>query len=449
MRQNHDIRYVCERCVNDPVLHDWIAAEGQEIACTFCDNAKGPSVSIEQLAERIDTTIRQFYRPGPMQPTLPRDRDDDHVHWEQDGESVPRVLEDICRVEYDVAESLAEALSSSESYDDGDRAMYGDETKLVHVEPDATSWLVMWEEFEQRIKHRQRFFDRRADEYLQRLIGDLAGFRDGAALLRIGPGTDYRSLYRARLAQSDDEARAFVKRPLMHLVPPPPAIVSPGRMNPTGIPAFYGAFSSDVCVAEVRPPVGGVVVVARFHIVRPLTLLDLSYFGRTFYTESTFSAEYSDIINRLQFLRELQERLTRPVTPRDEPLEYVPTQAVAEFVSRRMKLDGLVYNSAQLGATAHREPDEPDRPLFGILNKQPVDKCNVALFGRARRVGRLRSSATTLDNRQGKDIRHALECDSEDPEPRRVLRLQLWSKIDYALCPSRTTQTDDRELFER
>jgi hypothetical protein len=437
---------VCVKCVGDLVLKAWIDDEGEDVACTFCENEDGPSVTAEQLAERIDAPIREFYQPGPRERRW--SRGDAHSDWEQQGYELHELLQEICAVEYEVAEAVAEALTDSESIDDGDFARYG-ETKLVHIDPDPIAWRSVWEEFEERIKHRSRFFDTKAEEYLKKLIGDLAEFRDGAALLRIGPRTAHRSLYRARVAQSDEQAREFVRDPLKHLGPPPPSSATPGRMNPAGIPVFYGAFAPEVCIAEVRSPVGGVVVVGHFRIIRPLRLLDLSYFGRTLYPESIFLPEYGEIIKRLEFLRELQERLSRPVTPSDESLEYVPTQAVAEYIARRMQLDGVVYNSSQIGppAVANGKP-EAELPLFGILRTQPVTQCNVALFGRAALVGPVRSESSDAET-SGATPGHALELDARDPEPHRVSRIQVSSVVDYKLYPQRDAGFDDDEDFFR
>jgi hypothetical protein len=440
---------VCAKCVGDPVLKQWIEQTGDDIACAFCDNEDGPSITVQELADRIDEPLRQFYKPGLSEPRMSSNPDDDHMEWYQDGQELLEVLQEVCEIGPDVAEMLTKTLLlAPESGDDGGFA-WDDDTRLVHIDPDPTEWRQLWEEFEQRIKHSSRFFDTKADEYLNKLIGDLARFRNGAALLHVGPQTAYESLFRARLAQSEEQAREFVRDPLAHLVPPPPSGAKPGRMNPAGIPVFYGAFSPDVCIAEVRSHVGGVVVVGQFRFVQPLTLLDLSYFGRTFYSESMFLPEYGEIVNRLAFLRELQETLSRPVTPSDEPLEYVPTQAVAEFIARRLHLHGVVYNSSQTGPPDEDDKPQDELPLFRIFSKQPVSQCNVALFGDAAKVGHMRSNDWNADGHVRKP-RYSLELGPEDPEPRRVTGIQVWSEIDHTLYPVKegTEPDHDEEIFD-
>jgi len=45
----------------------------------------------------------------------------------------------------------------------------------------------------------------------------------------------------------------------------------------------------------------------------------------------------------------LSERITQPVMPNDEPFEYLPTQAIADFLATRSttELDGIIYPSVQ------------------------------------------------------------------------------------------------------
>lgn len=159
-------------------------------------------------------------------------------------------------------------------------------------------------------------------------------------------------------------------------------------MNPAGIPAFYGAFAQDVAIAEVRPPVGGRVAVGKFKLLRPIKLLDMSVMPYGFHNESIFSARYDDARNKVSFLRRLHRRVSRPVLPSDETIAYLPTQAVAAYVSNVMKLDGVIYGSLQIGA---------EGDLYDPVSR---DKCNVALFGKAARVLGAEPDRSALDDEE-------------------------------------------------
>jgi len=52
----------------------------------------------------------------------------------------------------------------------------------------------------------------------------------------------------------------------------------------------------------------------------------------------------------MMFLRKLSSRIARPVMPDDQESEYLPTQAVADFLATEGKvpLDGILYPSVQV-----------------------------------------------------------------------------------------------------
>jgi hypothetical protein len=106
--------------------------------------------------------------------------------------------------------------------------------------------------------------------------------------------------------------------------------------------------------------------VARFEIIRKLRLLDL-----TALRDISVTADIADfgLAGRKEsavFLRSLSERIARPVTPDDEPLEYLATQAIADFLATEdsVSIDGIIFPSAQSAG----------------------DACNVVLFYKAARV---------------------------------------------------------------
>jgi len=120
-------------------------------------------------------------------------------------------------------------------------------------------------------------------------------------------------------------------------------------MNARGISVFYGATNASVALAEVRPPVGSKVVVARFIITRPLRLLDLTALDDVRDGGSIFDPSLKGRLERAAFLRSLGQRMTRPVMPDDEAFDYLATQAIANFLATENEpiLDGIIFGSAQ------------------------------------------------------------------------------------------------------
>jgi RES domain len=59
--------------------------------------------------------------------------------------------------------------------------------------------------------------------------------------------------------------------------------------------------------------------------------------------------ELAGRMERAMFLRSLNQRITRPVMPDDEAFEYLPTQAIADFLATENdpSLDGIIFPSVQ------------------------------------------------------------------------------------------------------
>jgi hypothetical protein len=209
-----------------------------------------------------------------------------------------------------------------------------------------------WRSFENSLKTEARFFSRTAANHLTSIfdgIGELQT-RDGRPLVvDAGPGTDFHTLYRARVFQSDDKLEAALGRPDIHLGSPPAPLAAAGRMNARGISVFYGTNNQKAAIAEVRPPVGSQIAVVQFEIIRKLRLLDLTALNDVRDTESISDFGLAGRMEGAVFLRSLSGRITPPAMPDDEPFEYLATQAIADFLATEVSapLDGIIFPSVQ------------------------------------------------------------------------------------------------------
>jgi hypothetical protein len=209
-----------------------------------------------------------------------------------------------------------------------------------------------WRSFENSLKTEARFFSRTAANHLTSIfdgIGELQT-RDGRPLVvDAGPGTDFHTLYRARVFQSHDKLEAALGRPDIHLGSPPAPLAVAGRMNARGISVFYGTNNQKAAIAEVRPPVGSQIAVVQFEIIRKLRLLDLTALNDVRDTESISDFGLAGRMEGAVFLRSLSGRITPPVMPDDEPFEYLATQAIADFLATEVSapLDGIIFPSVQ------------------------------------------------------------------------------------------------------
>jgi len=133
------------------------------------------------------------------------------------------------------------------------------------------------------------------------------------------------------------------------LGPPPSARAVAGRMNARGISVFYGATEPEIALAEVRPPVGSRVTIARFDVIRPLRLLDVAALRAIIVDGSVFDRDYIHRLRKAVFLERLGERIVMPVMPEDEPADYLITQAIADYLAGLSNpiIDGIVFPSVQ------------------------------------------------------------------------------------------------------
>lgn len=367
MNNNNDSdlnKWLCHQCIGEPYLKNEVLSKGHHAQCSYC-HQKARSYEIEEIAEHIERAFEQHYRrtsdqPSYWQQSLLSDRESDY-EWDRDGEPVVWAIMNAADIPEDAAQDIQMLLEDKHA--DFDTAAMGEETEFCsdsHYEERETTdhvWQQEWLNFEASLKTEARFFNEIALTHLTSIFKEIdkVSTIDGRPLvIDAGPDTKLTEIYRARIFQDDDILERALCRPDEHLGPPPPHLARAGRMNAFGISVFYGASNPDVAIAEVRPPVGSKVAVARFDIIRPLRLLDLSALAKVIEKGSIFDPSWAPRLERATFLRSLCQRITKPVMPDDEALEYLPTQAIADFLATENKptLDGIYFPSAQAATGA-------------------------------------------------------------------------------------------------
>lgn len=355
-----DVKNVCLLCVGNAFLSARIQREGTIARCSYCEGSEDAALTIDGMADCIALAFEQHYvrtptQPNSMQYAMQADRESDYS-WDRDGEPVDDAIAYAASIQQDIARDIREVLA--DRFGDWDAAMAGEETEFdgeSYYERKSVGsgrWTREWDEFERSLKTEARFFSRSAMTHLAELFEGLATLKTrntASVLVNAGPGCTIAGLYRARSFPRYGDMHAALARPDLHLGPPPASVARAGRMNAHGISVFYGASDPIVALAEVRPPVGCNVVVARFDIARPVTLLDLTALSDAMTNGSIFDPSYLDRLQRAEFLRRVGERITVPVMPDDEDLGYLVTQAIADFLATidQPEIDGILFPSVQ------------------------------------------------------------------------------------------------------
>lgn len=351
---------ICCQCIGEMYLSAEVERDGTVAQCSYCGETD-KVITVEELADRIESAFEDHYtktadQPNSWQQSLLSDRECSY-DWDRDGFPVVEAIEGAAEISSEAAEDVQAILN--DRHDDIEAAKVGEETEFssetYYEEKGASTfaWLAEWQNFEQSLKTEARFFSRSAASHLTAVFGgvDTLKTTDGSPLVvEAGPQRKLDHLYRARVFQAQDKLEEALCRPDKHLGSPPQHMASAGRMNARGISVFYGATEAATAIAEVRPPVGSNVATARFFVTRPLRLLDLTALEKVQDGGSIFDSTLKSRLERVAFLQTLGQRMTRPVMPDDEVFEYLPTQAVADFLAteNEPQLDGIIFPSGQI-----------------------------------------------------------------------------------------------------
>jgi hypothetical protein len=352
---------ICHSCIGEAYLSAEVSACGERGECDYCGDI-APSIDIHKLAERVEDAFADHYTrtstdPEPWQERLIADRESSYL-WVRDGSPVHEAVQDAAGLDESPVADVLEILGEKHAiYHDKDtledESEFSSDAHYERRHPDGIGLHMGWHEFEESLKTRARFFSSAGEELLARIFGGIDRIKTQTGLPLIvdaGPTMPLTHLYRARVFQSDRALKDALCRPDLDLGSPPPRTARAGRMSAQGISVFYGAAREDTAIAEVRPPVGSRVAVAKFEILRPLRLLDLTAANEAHEDGSIFDPSFKERLARASFLRSLETRIVRPVMPDDEAIEYLPTQAVADYLAtaNEPRLDGIVFRSAQV-----------------------------------------------------------------------------------------------------
>jgi len=361
--------YICLKCIDDESLRKIVEEKGEaiEVECKYCKQQRH-GIPMEVLAEIADEFLRKYLRIGDY--LYPR--------YEQEGDVLDWVLQEELGINHAPALDLACILEDNDIVDvkHGEEPFYRRGENYLRNSLSSSEYHHTWEDFTDRIKHHARFFNEIARKQLAEILGEPRSPKTKELpWIELGTGTKIGLLFRARLADSEEQARKIMRNPAIELGTPPKVMAIAGRMNPTGVPVFYGALTEDTAIAEVRPSVGNMVVVGCFQPSRKLKLFNLLRINVAF-TGSIFHPEYEDKMARVNFFKIFHELIARPIQPRDELIEYIPTQAVAEYVTNVLGFDGILYASAQVGAVSY-----DSESILTELSESEISQYNVVLFG--------------------------------------------------------------------
>lgn len=334
-----DERKVCALCFEDDDLIDRIEAAAGERGCDFCGKQDAPTAPFSEVVEHIQARISLFY--GRAVEQLPYDgREGGYQAWNVDTSDLIR--EEVgLELPRDTGDELHEAIVDAI----GDDAWC--EYDWLTLEPDE-SMKSSWDQFCEVVKHSRRFFFHNAGEPESlhpdertpaQFFAELAKQVEGTELIVSEPAG--YALYRARIREKGELFETAAA-----LGPPPAEFATQSnRMNPPGIPMFYGADNAELATAETR---GKAVSVGKFATTRETRILDLASMPAVpgFFSEASREERYA-----LSFLHDFAKVIIQPVARDNRThIDYIPTQVFTEYLRDYPfddgKIDGVRYRSA-------------------------------------------------------------------------------------------------------
>lgn len=362
----------CPYCFNDNSLQSRLKKIRpnfpKSLKCDFHTNRSGiPAVDVAVI---VDDVFRSNFFIAEGNPVY--DPEYEETNWVQGGEALVDIVERITGAEtFEIATAVANQLMNDDAFDprEGEQPFYADDQNYAPID---TSWnphSEAWTEFKSEIIYNRRFFSELAVQRLDQIFRNIhlqSDVKRQSVVYPLSP-EENKLIYRVRQVDDPEERDKVEKNPAVELGLPPPRKRSAGRMNAAGVGVFYGSFDLKTCIAEIRPPVGSVIMGAAFHLVRPVILLDTTRFAKPMLNRSIFSPVYQDRLHQWKFMKKFMNEISRPILPNETAIDYIPTQAVSEFIGSRLKvfhngaevgIDGIIFASAQ-------RPDGRNIVLFG------------------------------------------------------------------------------------
>ena len=346
--------------MGDKEFVKWIQAHGKRGKCDF-DASHGKSrkvVAVSDFAVEVDGYFRENYGRG--EEYMYATRDSDNPSYDTRGDTYREILGNDLQADGDVIDAIAENLPDADHVEimDGGEPFYDEfsnyeslaDVRAREQAEEEERWYerrfeYQWHDFCQVVQYERRFF--KTKELLDALFGTPEEYDQGTIkpvyALEIG-----QKIYRARLLGDGFTETQLAQNPAKELGAPPKEKARAGRMSVEYIPVFYGAFSEPTAVAELRPSIGDQVAVAEFRLVRPLRVFDFTAFSRR---DVPWQESYAH--TRYDFITQMQDEISKPISSFERQREYIATQIVAEYLREYFNCDAIIYQSSMHKSDKH------------------------------------------------------------------------------------------------
>ena len=214
---------------------------------------------------------------------------------------------------------------------------------------------ISWEDFQRQLIEVNRYHPNNINtEVLKPLFSYIESYYDVGDI----------SLYRAR--KSHNKKRLDKQ----HMGAPPPRKSGEGRINAKGVGCLYLATDEDTCIKEIRAGIFETVCVGTFEITKPLRLVNLSKINMISPFKNPDNGDIANIDINRKFLDDFNNSIRSPQANTDDPLEYISTQYIADYIKSITDEDyQRVYDGIEFASTHSKT----GRNI--VLFESSLDKC--------------------------------------------------------------------------
>ena len=316
---------VCQVCIADPFLADFVSQGDQIDTCRFCGQSDTAGVLVDDLFRHMAQCLRVEW-DDPVQGAA----------WEDGYIGVDLVDSD------DLLSMVGEPFMDDALREEFVSAFTDEWCSLPFYGLDEAEQLIYgWNTFSKITKTRRRYLVDRKTTTSDPLD---EGIRPHDMLDAIGEAIcsveDRMVLqtkdFRVMRGRTHDPTSTLGT--VAELGPPPSRRATHNRMSGAGVSVFYGAESNLTILKEIGDSERRAVSIGCWTSTRELRYLDLLAAEPV---PSIFDAEAGFDRQVLRFMASFAADLAQPVTKEDAQIDYVPTQIATEYIRDHL-LDGVV-----------------------------------------------------------------------------------------------------------
>lgn len=310
--------FCCANCFKDFHIRKIIEANNNLGTCNFCSSQNVPILDVDKSKDVSNciSDLLQLY-------TVSKDDNADYIEYALINDwnifalktptQVKALIKALCPPELKESEILTQKVINPLLYDKEFLNDYGVARGLS------------WKDFSTYIKTVNRFHSNfNSGEFASCLTPLRRHYKKGT------------HFYRARIAENGN---GFKNN---EMKAPPRSKSGAGRINPEGMPVLYLSTDKNTVLYEVRANMYDFVSIGEFITQKDLQIVDLSGFENI--SPFIYEGGLERFAINFKIFQEISTEIAKPLRRNDSPLEYLPTQFIAEFIKRE-NYDGVEYKS--------------------------------------------------------------------------------------------------------